>query len=230
MRVDELVAPRNVVELYDLDDEALQLKPYMTGDVFADVAAAEEETFAVMIVGHPCVIRGAGGQLMTRIPCCVLKPIEKDIAYSQWPDGDFDKFPLTSAIGLGDRQTVRLLEWRSVHKRELRRVRRRATMTERGVYIAQQRFTHAIARCAVPLAYFERASKHAMREAELEYEWVAELVTPGAAAEPETAKLVKEFHKLLDRDGNRHLLLEEGGDSRLRSIVRSEIKRRLTLS
>jgi hypothetical protein len=227
VRVDELAAPRDDAELYDLHEEALELKPYMTGDVFSDVAGDGDETVPVMIVGHPCVIRGARGRLMTRVPCCVLKPVEKDIAYAQWPEGDFDKLPVTSALGLGDRQAVRLLEWRSVHHKQLPRSRRRATMTERGVYIVQQRFMYAITRCAVWLSEFEKSSRHVMREAEMEYEWVADLVDD-PTDEKEITKLVTDFHKLLDQNDNRKLLLQEGGDSTLRAIVRRAIKDRGT--
>ncbi len=37
MRVGELVTPESDAELFDLDAEALLLKPVMAGDVFADV-------------------------------------------------------------------------------------------------------------------------------------------------------------------------------------------------
>lgn len=227
MRIDELAAPRDDAELYDLDPEALQLKPYMTGDVFASVEVAPDETVDVMIVGHPCAIRGASGKLKTRLPCCVLKAIDREIPYATWPDGDFDKFPLSVALGLAEHQTVRLLEWRSVHHKQLPRASRRATLTERGVYILQQRFTHAITRCAVPLADFERSSKRVMREAELEYEWVADLVDD-PTDERAISRLVSSYHRLLDKDGNRALLREEGGDSTLRGIVRREIRARQT--
>ncbi len=70
-------------------------------------------------------------------------------------------------------------------------------MTERGVYVLQQRFTHAITRCAVPIADFESSSKHVMREAELEYEWVAELASD-PENEEEVSELTVAFHEFLD--------------------------------
>jgi hypothetical protein len=225
VRVDDLVAPRGDDELWDLDEEALRLRPYMTGDVFADVSDGDGDPIVVMIVGHPCVIRGSRGQLGRRVPCCVVKQMQEEMAYDQWPEGRFDRFPVPQALGLGERQAAYLLEWRSVRRGELQREHRRGTMTDRGVYVLQQRFTHAITRCAPVLADFEAATVREMREAELEYEWVAELIaTP--EDEAGVAGLVSDFHTFLDDGGHRALLREEGGDSRLRGIVRAEIKRR----
>ncbi len=86
MRVDDLVAPRGDDELWDLDEEALRLRPYMTGDVFADVDDGDGDPIAVMIVGHPCVIRGSRGQLSRRVPCCVVKQMQEAMSYDQWPE------------------------------------------------------------------------------------------------------------------------------------------------
>lgn len=62
-----------------------------------------------------------------------------------------------------------------------------------------------------------------MREAELEYEWVADL-TMDSTDEGEIAGHVTAFHSFLDEEGHRALLLQEGGASKLRAIVRAEIK------
>lgn len=225
MRVEELVAPRGDDELWDLEDEALRLRPYMTGDVFGDVDDGDGDPIAVMIVGHPCVIRGSRGRLSRRVPCCVVKQMQEEMVYEEWPEGRFDRFPVPDALGLDERNAAYLLEWRSVRRGELRRGRRRGTMTDRGVYVLQQRFTHAITRCAPVLADFEAATINEMHEAELEYEWVAELV-----ADPDddakVSGLVDAFHRFLDDGGHRALLREEGGHSRLRAVIRAELKRR----
>jgi hypothetical protein len=224
VRIDELAEPEGDDELFDADPEALLLRPYMTGDVFVDVDTGIE-TASVMIGGHPCAIRGAGGKLGTRVPCFVLRPVATPIAYSDWPEHHFDKFPLSDALGLGENQTARLTEWRSVHKRELTRDRRRVTLTDRGVYILQQRFTHSSARAAIPLIEFERASRPVLSEAELEYEWLGELVDPGAD-QGSIEALVREFHAFLDQAGARELLYQEGGESRARALVRQELRER----
>jgi len=230
VRVDELATPKNDAELFETDPDALLISPFMTGDVFAGVTCGDE-TVDVAIAGHPCVIRGGGGQLMTRVPCCLLKPTEDAIAYEDWPEGHFDKFPLPNDLGLGGNQAIRLLDWASVHKREFQRARRKVALTERGVYIFQQRFTHALARVAVPLPEYEVASKAVLREAGLEVEWVDSLVG-NPTDDKAITKTVKSFHKFLDEpDGEgpatrRGLLRHAGGDTALTKLVRIEIKRR----
>jgi len=107
--------------------------------------------------------------------------------------------------------------------------RRKVALTERGVYIFQQRFTHALARVAVPLPEYEVASKAVLREAGLEVEWVDSLVG-NPTDDKAITKTVKSFHKFLDEpDGegpatrrDRHA----GGDTALTKLVRIEIKRR----
>ena len=225
MRVDVLVAPRSDDELWDLDDEALRLRPYMTGDVFADVDVGDDEQAAVMIVGHPCVIRGSRGRLARRVPCCAVKQMQDELPYERWPEGRFHVFPVPDALGLGEHHAAYLLEWCSVRHGELKRDRRQATMTDRGIYVLQQRFTHAITRCAPVLADFEAATVREMREAELEYEWVADLIGD-PADDAAVNEQVRAFHTFLDEAGRRELLREEGGDARLRAIVRAEIKLR----
>lgn len=225
MRIDVLVAPESDDELWDLDDEALRLRPYMTGDVFADVDDGDGGALAVMIIGHPCVIRGSRGRLARRVPCCVVKQMQDELPYTQWPERGFHLFPIADAIGLGDHHAAYLLEWRSVQHGELKREQRRATMTDRGVYILLQRFTHAITRCAVVLADFQAAALKEMREAELEYEWVADLLCD-RTDDTQVEQHVRAFHTFLDDGGFRELLRQEGGDARLRGIVRAEIKRR----
>jgi hypothetical protein len=225
VRIDVLVAPLDDDELWDLDEEACRLRPYMTGDVFAGVDDDDGEQIAAMIIGHPCVIRGSRGRLARRVPCCVAKQMQNDLPYGEWPERGFHLFPLTDAIGLGSHYAGYLLEWRSVPHGQLVRDRRRATMTDRGVYTLLQRFTHAITRCAPVLADFEAATVKEMREAELEYEWVAGLSNE-AAISAEVEQQVRAFHTFLDADGRRELLRQEGGEARLRGIVRAEIKRR----
>jgi hypothetical protein len=226
VRVDALYSPRDDDELWDLDDQALRLKAYMTGDVFVDVADGDDQPIALMIVGHPCVIRGSRGRLASRIPCCVVKQMEDELPHGQWPEGRFHVFPVHPDLGLGPRHAAYLLEWRSVRRAELSRDRRRGTMTDLGVYALQQRFTHAITRCAPVIADFEKGTVREMREAELEYEWVDDLVgDPGDDAAAVNAE-VQAFHSFLDESGHRALLREPGGESRLRAIVRAEIKSR----
>ena len=80
--------------------------------------------------------------------------------YDGWPHRKFHLFPLTEALGIGDTPAAKLLEWSSVRRGEFKREQRVGTLTERGIYIFQQRFTHAVTRCVVPLSRYAETSKH----------------------------------------------------------------------
>ncbi|GEM_PF-1662319 len=227
MRIEELIAPVGDHEIFETDSDALLIKPYMTGDIFVAIPDGDEE-IAVAIAAHPCAIRGANGKLLTRIPCCVLKSTSQPIPYAMWPEGHFDKFPLSDDLGLGPNQAVRLLEWRAVHHRELTRARRRAALTERGVYVFQQRLTHALTRVAVKLDDYERALRDVLREAALEEDWVDGLVAD-PTDERAIGKAAEAFHRFLDEEETpgrkrRELLKVEGGERRLTKLVRDELK------
>ncbi len=231
MRVDDLTSPRGKAEIFEDDRDALFMKSFMTGDVFSDIPDPDGDgPMTVAIVGHPCAIRGHGGALKTRIPCCVVSNVGKEIPYDEWPDGNFDLFPLDSGLGLGEQQAVRLTEFRPVHRRELLRERRVAALTPRGIYIFQQRFTHSLARVAFPLAAFEEASSHIVDESELEMEWI-EHFAGDTRDERQIAKHVKAFHKFLDHDiaegtARREGFKEPGGTSAIAKQARAEMKRR----
>jgi len=233
VRVEDLVSPRNTAEVFEDDPDALFLKPYMTGDLFADVPDPDEpdRTLTVAIVGHPCAIRGHGGQLKTRIPCCIVNQVATAVPYDEWPDGNFDLFPVGDELGLGERLAVRFLEFTSVHRRELQRSRRVAALTPRGVYVFYQRFSHSLTRVAFPLAAYEAGTRHIVEEAELESEWVEQLAGDDRG-EKQLDKHVKAFHKFLDEvvDGEprRAALKREGGHSALRKELRGEMKRLAT--
>lgn len=233
MRVPQLYTPKGDRDLFEEDPDALKLRAFMTGDIFEDVpvlGGADGETMSVAIVGHPCVIRGAGGQLLTRVPCCVVNTKEKAITYDQWPDGSFDVFPLTDGLDGPPQPVVRLLELVSVHKGQLKRDRRVRALTPRGVFAFQQRFAHALTRVAPPLNQFELVSGYVVEEGELEVEWLEAFVDAGAT-DNAIGKQVKEFHRFLDETDNgrarRLLLREPGGPAELRKAVRAEIKRRV---
>lgn len=234
MRVEALVSPRNQAEIIEDDPDALFLKSFMTGDIFTDVSDPDapdndpDRTITVAIVGHPCAIRQSGGKLARRVPCCLVGVNTNPIEFDEWPERQFDLFPLGDVLGTGEHQAVRLAEFRPVRDNQLLRSRRIAALTPRGIYLFQQRFAHSLTRVGFQLKAFEDGSKHIVEEAELEVEWVEEF----AADERDDkviGKHVKTFHSFLDQEvegqPRRAMLKREGGQSALRKQLRAEIKR-----
>lgn len=234
MRVEALVSPRSQAEIIENDAEALFLKPYMTGDVFADIPdpdAPKDDAgrkITVAIVGHPCVIRQSGGRLARRVPCCLVGVNTNPIEFAEWPERQFDLFPLGELHGSGEHVAVRLAEFRPIRDNQLSRDRRIAALTPRGIYVFQQRFAHSLTRVGFQLQAFEEGSKHIVEEAELEAEWVEELARDDRD-EKRIADHVRAFHKFLDVevDGEqrRAALKRQGGQSALRKELRAELKR-----
>lgn len=152
-----LIEPEGDDEILDFEPEALQFNAVMTGDLFESVAVAgEPQPAPVVVAGHPCTIRGASGRLRPRV-ACIRVGDHQAVPYRRWPAGHFGVFPISRAVGLGQ-VAADLQEWVTVDSSQLRREKRRLTLTERGVVILQQRVVHALTRVIVDPILLEQAS------------------------------------------------------------------------
>jgi hypothetical protein len=202
--VGRLIAPEGDEELFDCDEEALALKPVMTGDIFVGVQVpGEPDPLDLMVVGHPCTIR-RGVVLVERVPCARIV-YHQTIPYYRWPDYDKNHFPLSSVIGIGEGRCVALWDWIAAPRDELLRSRRRATLQDQGVYILLQRLIHSLSRFAPPLSALREASAHVLAEAELEYTWMLELFTAELDS-PQMSTLIGDFDAFMTAEDRRDLL------------------------
>lgn len=222
MPIGDLTAPEDDDELFDCEEEALTLKPVMTGDVFVGVMVpGEHEPVDLMVAGHPCTIR-RGAVLAERVPCARIVS-HQSVPYERWPTYDKNHFPLSIAAGVGEGRCVALWEWLAAPAGELLRSRRRATLQDQGIYIFLQRLIHSLSRFAPPLSVLREASGHVLAEAELEYSWMLGLFD-GELDSPEMRSLIGDFDAFLGADDRRQLL---GVDrKRVASLVSAEITRR----
>lgn len=214
-----LIEPEGDDEILDFEPEALQFNAVMTGDLFESVAVAgEPQPAPVVVAGHPCTIRGASGRLRPRV-ACIRVGDHQAVPYRHWPAGHFGVFPISRAVGLGQ-VAADLQEWVTVDSSQLRREKRRLTLTERGVVILQQRVVHALTRVIVDPILLEQASRHVLREAELERDWVE-----GLEGLKSLDDLVADFASFMDRDSRREQLKNGAGEAAVRREVRAELKR-----
>lgn len=214
----ELIAPRGDDEILDFDEDALRLKPIMTGDVFVDVPVTGEATpIAVMVAGHPCTIR-RGAELKPRIPCVRLLE-HQWVPYHAWPRQSHGCFPISEAVGIGQGQCGTLDDWVTVDAGELARERRRLTLQDRGVLVFQQRLIHSLSRFVTPIDALHEASRHVLVEAELEYDWVFEL--DGTAP---LDSLIADFAGFMDAEDRRAVLRKD--DRRVRAELKAELRSR----
>lgn len=220
-----LAAPESVEELYlARGDDLVAARPVLTGDVFASVALdADDHDGLVMVVAHPCAMRGAKGRLAPRITVAPIRPYQS-LPFHRWPSGHYGVLPLPGLRGDADEpRAVHLLELGTVRTSALNREQRILSLTDRGIHILQQRLVFGLTRVAVGLDKLQDQAVNVLLEAELEEEWVDELAANG---EPETLESASvEF--ALYMDGGFRVAL---GDVTLRSdtvrAVRAEIRRR----
>jgi hypothetical protein len=216
--VPDLIAPEDDDEILEYDEDALRLKPVMTGDLFTGVAAAGEDTpMDVMVAGHPCTIR-RGAHLKSRVPC--IRVLEHEwVPYRAWPRQSKNCFPISEAVGIGRGRCGTLDDWVTIDAAELTRERRRLTLQHRGILIFQQRLIHSLSRFVTPIDALLAASRHVLAEAELEFDWLFEL--DGTAPYD---SLVADFAALMDADGRRGALQTD--ERRVRAEVRAELRHR----
>ncbi|MEJ7785609.1 MAG: hypothetical protein WKF96_12460 [Solirubrobacteraceae bacterium] len=221
-----LVAPGSNDELYlARGDELVPARPVLTGDVFTNVEIdADDHDGLVMVVAHPCSMRGARGRLLPRI---VVAPIRnhQDVAFKRWPTGFFKVMPLPGLHGDQDQsRAVQLLELSAVRSTELTRDRRIASLSNLGIHVLQQRLVFCLTRVAVGLDKLEEQVANVLLEAELEEEWVDDL----SADDAEEGALVEQtsaFAAFMD-DGHREALKDPTRRTDTTRAVRKEIRRR----
>ncbi len=222
MTVGELIAPEGDDELFDCDEEALALKPVMTGDIFLGVRVpGEPQPADVMIAGHPCTIR-RGAILAERVPCARIVD-HQWVPYHRWPNYDKSHFPLSGGAGVGEDRCVALWDWLGVPAIELLRSRRQTTLQDQGIYVFLQRLIHSFSRFAPPVSVLREASGHVLAEAELEYTWMLELFD-GEPDSSEMQALIGEFDAFMGAEDRRTLLRHDR--KRVSAQVSAEIARR----
>lgn len=213
-----LIEPEGDDEILDFEPEALRFNAVMTGDVFEAVSVVgEPQPLTVMVAGHPCTIRGAGGQLRPRVACVRVTP-HQAVPYRAWPTRFFNVFPVPEPVGLST-VAADLMEWITVDGSELRRDRRKLTLSERGIVVLQQRIVFSLTRVAVDPIRIEEASRHVVREAELERDWVEDL----DATKP-LEELVADFAAFMDAEGRREGLKDPTTEAVVRRAVRTRIR------
>lgn len=217
-----LEEPEGDDDLYVRGDDLSPFRPILTGDVFTDVPLSDhDEPQTVMLIGHPCTMRGRSGQLRSRLPAALVLPFG-GLAYAKWPRGHYSHFPLLGGQGLAESMSAHLDDWAMVPREELMRSRRKVVLTQnRGILILQQRFVHSLTRVVVGLDTLLQEEAHVLEEASLEEDWLTDLCEESTLDEE-----IKRFAKFMD-SGLRGDLLDPTKRAAVRKSVRGEIDRRL---
>ncbi len=221
-----LAAPSSIREIYlGYSDDVAIGRPLLTGDVLTDVAVdADDHDGTVMIVAHPCSMRGAQGRLLPRIVVAPIRLYQR-IPFESWPEGHFKVMPLPNMLGETDEasRAVHLLELTAVRSENLQREHRILALKDRGIHVLQQRLVYSLTRVEVGLEKLHEQTAHVLLEAELEEEWVDELAVEGDPASLSTES--EAFATYMDL-GHRADLKDPTRRSDAVRTVRAEIRAR----
>jgi hypothetical protein len=207
----------------------------MQGDVFSGLELHDlEHHELVMIVSHPCSMRGKHGALVPRLQAVPVRKREP-IGLEQWVTGFFRYMPLPDLIGDDEHFYAGFLaEIGTVRASELDLSKRIASLSESGVLLLQQRFIANLARVVVKLVTLEEASAAVLNEAELLEDWHENFAKRGVEAGKDLEAALDDETRAFDE------YLAAGGDQSLRAqladvttraavrrSVRNEIQRRI---
>jgi hypothetical protein len=197
--------------LYDERADVSRARPLIQGDVFDGIALPGfgDEPHMVQIVAHPCAMR-TGPDLTPRITVApvVAHPL---VTGAGW-NGNLRVMPLPDLVD-GNNFATMFVDVTAAPAELLTRQRRIATLTNKGIYVLQQRLIKHYTRVEMQLELLRRESAAVLAEAELQWHWVEEILT---IAELEDDTAIEAEAKVFDD------WLGEGTPSR-RSLLRDEI-------
>jgi hypothetical protein len=208
-------------------------RPIMQGDVFEQVqipGLADHER--IMLVSHPCSMRGADGALKPKLQAVPVDP-HQAVPLDRWAIGYLRVLPLPDLLEDGSHHAARLTEFGMVDTAALDLDSRIACLSERGILLLQQRFVASLTRVAVDLPTLDGASRSVLIEAELLEDWNIGLAQPAVVADEDRsavlAREAREFDRFMSTPADappRRELSSEAGRADVRRRVRAEIHRR----
>lgn len=159
--------------LYDERGEVSMSRPLLQGDVFDGVVLPGfgDEPMLVQIVTHPCSMR-KGPALLNRL---TVAPIEPYPRVDDW-NGHLRVMPLPSLLA-GKHYATRFVDVTAATADLLTRDRRVASLSNRGIYLLQQRLVKHYTRLDVGLEVLRRQSAPVLEEAQQQWEWVDSVLT-----------------------------------------------------
>ncbi|MGI8434106.1 MAG: hypothetical protein ACR2LE_05135 [Nocardioidaceae bacterium] len=142
--------------LYDERVEISRARPLLQGDVFDGVVLPGfgEEPRKVQIVAHPCSMR-AGATLTPRVTVAPIDP-HREVTGKGW-DGPPRLMPLPDLVD-GENFATKFIDVTACPAELLTRDRRIATLSNRGIYVLQQRLVKHYTRVEMSLELLWRES------------------------------------------------------------------------
>ena len=161
--------------LYDERADVSRARPLLQGDVFDGVVLPGfgDEPKKVQIVAHPCAMR-TGASLTPRITVAVVEPYQV-VRGRAW-DSHPRVMPLAELIS-GDHFAARFVDITACPAELLTKERRIATLSNRGIFVLQQRLIKHYTRVETELEVLRSQSAPVLTEAQLLWDWLEAVLT-----------------------------------------------------
>lgn len=156
--------------LYDERADVSRARPLLQGDVFDGVVLPGfgDDPKKVQIVAHPCAMR-TGASLTSRITVALVEPYQV-VRGKAW-DSHPRVMPLAELIS-GDHFAARFVDITACPAELLTKERRIATLSDRGIFVLQQRLIKHYTRVETELEVLRSQSAPVLTEAQLLWDWL----------------------------------------------------------
>ena len=180
-------------QLYDERGEVARSRPIFQGDIFKDVVLPGfgDEPRLVQIVAHPCSMR-AGTEFHPRI---TVAPVEKykRIKGDEW-NGNLRIMPLAELVD-GKHYGAKFVDVTAAPSGLLTIESRIASLTDRGIYVLQQRLVKHYTRLDVDIPALTREAAPVLWELHQQRDWVETVLDDEADWTTENS-LLKRMHSM----------------------------------
>lgn len=160
--------------LYDARGTVPWTRPIIQGDVFSGVTLPGfgEAPTLVQIVAHPCAIR-RGTDLLPRITVAPLARHKQVLgAGAEGWDGHLKFMPMPNLLSDGKHYATQFVDITAAPSEMLTLGNRIASLTNRGIYVLQQRLIKHYTRLEVDISTLRVQSSPVLEEAEQERDWI----------------------------------------------------------
>ncbi len=156
--------------LYDERTDVSRARPLLQGDVFDGVVLPGfgDDPMRIQIVAHPCAMR-TGPSLTARITVAPVEPYQV-VSGKAW-DGHPRVMPLAELVS-GNHFAARFVDITACPAELLTKERRIATLSDRGIFVLQQRLIKHYTRVETELEVLRSQSAPVLTEAQLLWDWL----------------------------------------------------------
>ncbi|MDG4666062.1 hypothetical protein [Mycobacterium sp. 236(2023)] len=169
----ELETPDELESIYLARfDEVSEHRPLFTGDVYR-----MSDGHLVMVLQHPCALRRG----VDLYPKTLVAPVQPDTLRSDWAKAAYTKMPLPRLID-GKDHSADFVTPELPDSPTLVASERIAVMSQSGVNLLMQRWSHHSTRLVVPTHLYSDVALGPFDEADLLEEWTQDRVESGSTS------------------------------------------------